>query len=129
MTYTPEHVHLVGSIGLPSVADVFHTCGTLLGRRLQRIPDGEPGGRRLWGVGVASADAAAIASLRSAGFAVRLVQADNGLLDVELMPGRRAGAEELAALVQVAAQLRTLNLRNAGISDAKLASIGSLPQL
>jgi hypothetical protein len=46
VTYTPEHVHLVGSIGLPSVADVFHTCGTLLGRRLQRIPDGEPGGRR-----------------------------------------------------------------------------------
>ena len=23
MTYTPEHVHLVGSIGLPSVADVL----------------------------------------------------------------------------------------------------------
>lgn len=48
MTYTPQHVHFVGSIGLRNVADVFHTCGTLLGRRLQRIPDGEPGGRRLW---------------------------------------------------------------------------------
>ncbi len=48
MTYIPQHVHLVGSIGLPSGADVFHTCGRILGRRLQRIPDGEPGGRRLW---------------------------------------------------------------------------------
>jgi hypothetical protein len=44
----PEHVHLVGSVGLPSVEDVFRTCGRSLGRRLQRIPDGEPGGRRLW---------------------------------------------------------------------------------
>lgn len=48
MTYIPQHVHLVGSIGLPSGADVFRTCGRVLGRRLQRIPDGEPGGRRLW---------------------------------------------------------------------------------
>lgn len=48
MAYVPEHVHLVGSIGLPSGTDVFHTCGRMLGRRLKRIPDGEPGGRRLW---------------------------------------------------------------------------------
>ena len=41
-------VHFVGSIGLDTVQDVFHTCGTLLGERLERIPDGEPGGRRLW---------------------------------------------------------------------------------
>ena len=45
MTYIPEHVQLVGSVGLASVADVFRTCGTLLGRRLQRMPNGEPGGR------------------------------------------------------------------------------------
>ena len=44
----PSHVHLVGSIGLDTVEDVFRVCGTLLGERLQRIPDGEPGGRRLW---------------------------------------------------------------------------------
>ena len=44
----PRHVHLVGSIGLDTVQDVFHVCGRLLGDRLQRIPDGEPGGRRLW---------------------------------------------------------------------------------
>ncbi len=44
----PERVHLVGSIGLDSVDEVFRTAGRLLGRRLRRIPDGEPGGRRLW---------------------------------------------------------------------------------
>lgn len=47
-TQTPEHVHLVGSIALDSVEEVFRTAGTLLGRRLKRCPDGEPGGRRLW---------------------------------------------------------------------------------
>lgn len=43
-----RNVHLVGSIGLDTVEEVFHMCGRLLGDRLQRIPDGEPGGRRLW---------------------------------------------------------------------------------
>jgi hypothetical protein len=45
---TPTKVHLVGSIALDTVDDVFRTAGRTLGRRLQRIPDGEPGGRRLW---------------------------------------------------------------------------------
>ena len=44
----PNKVHLVGSIALDSVEDVFRTAGSLLGRRLRRIPDGEPGGRRIW---------------------------------------------------------------------------------
>jgi len=46
--FVPEKVHLVGSIALDSVEEVFRTTGKLLGRRLQRVPDGEPGGRRLW---------------------------------------------------------------------------------
>jgi hypothetical protein len=44
----PDSVYFVGSIALDSVAEVFRVCGTTLGRRLKRIPDGEPGGRRLW---------------------------------------------------------------------------------
>src|SRR5579872_7512342 len=44
----PERVHLVGSVALDSVEEVFRTVGTVLGRRLRRVPDGEPGGRRLW---------------------------------------------------------------------------------
>jgi len=41
-------VHLVGSIGLDTVDEVFHTVGNLLGPHLRRIPDGEVGGRKLW---------------------------------------------------------------------------------
>lgn len=44
----PRHTHLVGSVGLDSVEEVFATAGRLLGARLKRIPDGEPGGRRVW---------------------------------------------------------------------------------
>lgn len=46
--FTPERVHLVGSIGLGSVEEIFRTVGRRLGRRLKRVPDGEIGGRRLW---------------------------------------------------------------------------------
>jgi hypothetical protein len=40
--------HLVGSIGLDTVEDVFRTVGALLGPYLRRVPDGEVGGRKLW---------------------------------------------------------------------------------
>jgi hypothetical protein len=43
-----QHVHLVGSIGLDTVPDIFRATGSILGRRLKRVPDGEPGPRRLW---------------------------------------------------------------------------------
>ncbi|HLH26149.1 MAG TPA: hypothetical protein VK066_26830 [Chloroflexota bacterium] len=41
-------VHLVGSVGLDTVEEVFETAGKLLGPYLKRVPDGEVGGRRLW---------------------------------------------------------------------------------
>jgi methionine synthase II (cobalamin-independent) len=44
----PRHVHLVGAIGLDTVPETYETLGRLLGERLQRVPDGEPGGRRMW---------------------------------------------------------------------------------
>jgi hypothetical protein len=47
-TAIPQHVHLVGSVGLDNVPEVFRTLGRTLGRRLRRVPDGEVGGRRLW---------------------------------------------------------------------------------
>ncbi|MDA9412082.1 hypothetical protein [Bradyrhizobium sp. CCBAU 45384] len=43
-----HHVHLVGSVGLDTAEDVFSRVGRALGRRLDRVPDGEPGPRRLW---------------------------------------------------------------------------------
>jgi hypothetical protein len=47
-TKTPDSVHLVGSIGLDTVEEVFAVVGKLLGPYLRRVPDGEVGGRRLW---------------------------------------------------------------------------------
>jgi len=44
----PCCVHLVGSIGLDTVEDVFRTTGEVLGPYLRRVPDGEVGGRKLW---------------------------------------------------------------------------------
>jgi methionine synthase II (cobalamin-independent) len=44
----PDKVHFVGSIALDRVDEVFRTLGPALGNRLRRVPDGEPGGRRLW---------------------------------------------------------------------------------
>lgn len=44
----PGRIHFVGSIGLDSVEDVFRAVGSRYGARLARIPDGEPGPRRLW---------------------------------------------------------------------------------
>ena len=43
-----RYVHLVGSIGLNTVEEVFENTGRLLGPALKRVPDGEVGGRRLW---------------------------------------------------------------------------------
>lgn len=45
---SPTGVHLVGSIGLDTVEEVFRTVGRTLGPYLRRAPDGEVGGRKLW---------------------------------------------------------------------------------
>jgi len=42
------YVHLVGSVALDTSEEVFAAAGQLLGPHLKRVPDGEPGGRRLW---------------------------------------------------------------------------------
>lgn len=41
-------VHFVGSVALDSPEEVFAVIGPALGPHLKRVPDGEPGGRRLW---------------------------------------------------------------------------------
>jgi len=43
-----DGVHMVGAINLESVEDVFTKVPTALGARLKRLPDGEPGSRRLF---------------------------------------------------------------------------------
>ena len=48
MAVVHDHAYLVGSMALPSVKEVFRMTGDLLGSRLNRVPDGEPGGRNLF---------------------------------------------------------------------------------
>ncbi len=48
MSVLPDKIHLVGSIGLDNAQEVFRTVGKAFGNRLKRMPDGEPGPRRLW---------------------------------------------------------------------------------
>jgi hypothetical protein len=43
-----NNVHFVGSVALDSPDEVFATIGQHCGQYLKRVPDGEPGGRRLW---------------------------------------------------------------------------------
>jgi methionine synthase II (cobalamin-independent) len=42
------NVHFVGSVALDTPEEVFATIGQYCAPYLKRIPDGEPGGRRLW---------------------------------------------------------------------------------
>ena len=43
-----RHVHFVGSVALDTPEEVFAAIGQHCGPYLRRVPDGEPGGRRLW---------------------------------------------------------------------------------
>src|SRR5919205_2746451 len=42
------NVHFVGSVALDTPDEVFAAIGQHCGPYLKRVPDGEPGGRRLW---------------------------------------------------------------------------------
>ncbi|MGH2468601.1 MAG: hypothetical protein ACRDGF_00895 [Chloroflexota bacterium] len=42
------NVHFVGSVALDTPEEVFAAIGRHCGPHLKRVPDGEPGGRRLW---------------------------------------------------------------------------------
>jgi hypothetical protein len=42
------NVHFVGSVGLDTPEEVFAAIGQYCGEFLKRVPDGEPGGRRMW---------------------------------------------------------------------------------
>jgi len=43
-----RNIYLVGSVPLPSTAEVFETVGTAFGARIRQIPDGEVGERSDW---------------------------------------------------------------------------------
>ncbi|MEM7112031.1 MAG: hypothetical protein AAF614_06335 [Chloroflexota bacterium] len=48
MMKNPKHIHLVGSMNLPSAEMAMSLAASKLGNALLRLPDGEPGPRRGW---------------------------------------------------------------------------------
>ena len=44
----PRGVHLTGSVPLADAEEVFRAVGSILGYRVRRVPDGEPGKRPGW---------------------------------------------------------------------------------
>jgi uncharacterized membrane protein len=75
-----------------------------------------------------SADPKLVADLTAAGLLARQVsQADARLIVSVASPGTPLEAPALAALAAAAAQIVDLNLANADLDDAELASIGALP--
>jgi methionine synthase II (cobalamin-independent) len=43
-----RHIHLVGTVNLPTAGEVLDKAGAIMGNDLLRLPDGEPGPRRAW---------------------------------------------------------------------------------
>ena len=86
-----QHVHFVGSIALDTVDDVFKTCGRALGRRLKRLPDGEPGGRQLW-------ISWQIPLLRASPYLKPVSHDPNQLTPLELAPGVKPEAVHFGEL-------------------------------
>ena len=76
----------------------------------------------------ATADARLVAELTNAGLLVRQVSQSDARLVVSVSsPGAALDAPTIAALADAASAIVDLNLANADLDDAELASIGALP--
>ena len=75
------------------------------------------------------ADAAAVNALESNGFVVRAVAKGNPLVVVDFTARRKLGDADLEALAKIGKQIHALNLRNAGLTDAQLATVGKFENL
>ena len=78
---------------------------------------------------VAAADAAAVEALKTSGFIVRPIDRTSNLLAVDFAALRDLTAADWPRLAKIAPQIRTLNLRSAGVSDADLKTIASFASL
>ena len=78
---------------------------------------------------VAPADPAAIAALEAAGFTVRPIAEASHLLDVDFTARRTLEDADLVALAALGPQIRALNLRDAGVTDAQLEMVAGFEHL
>ncbi len=78
---------------------------------------------------VNKADARAVRDLENAGFVVRPVSAESNLVDINLYGRKALTDQDVANLGKLKDQIHTLNLRDAGVSDAQLKVVGQMPNL
>lgn len=80
-------------------------------------------------IDVPPADASAVTELESNGFVVRAIAVDSPLVQVDYTASRPIADEDMDRLAKIGPQIRSLNLRNAGVTDAHLATIGTFRHL
>ena len=91
---------------------------------------GAPAGGKIAPLPVVPAgDAAAIAALEKNGFVVRRMAANSNLVAVNFTAPRTVNAADLANLAKLSPQIRTLNLRRSGLTDAQLQGFASFTNL
>jgi cytochrome b561 len=78
---------------------------------------------------VAKADSQAVMQLAESGFIIRKVSRSSELLVVDFRGRGQIGDAAWAALARIAAQTRSLNLYNAGVTDANLSSLSEFVNL
>jgi hypothetical protein len=80
-------------------------------------------------VDVPMPDAGVADALESKGFVVRAIAAGSPLVQVDYTANRPVTDDDLAVLAKLSRQTYTLNLRNAGVSDAQLATLARFENL
>jgi hypothetical protein len=80
-------------------------------------------------VDVPMPDAGVADALETKGFVVRAIAAGSPLVHIDYTANRPVTDEDLAVLAKLSRQIYTLNLRNAGLSDAQLAILGRFENL
>jgi hypothetical protein len=80
-------------------------------------------------VDVPRPDPALLDALEARGFVVRAIAADSPLVQIDYTASRRISDADLAELNRIGRQIYTLNLRDSGITDAQLDTIGRFENL
>lgn len=78
---------------------------------------------------VAKADPQAVAALERTGFVVRPVTRTSNLVNVDFAALRKLTPADFEALKKIGPQIRSLNLRGAGVTDADLKTIAGFANL
>ena len=78
---------------------------------------------------LAPADPGAVNALESSGFVVRPIAKDNPLVQVDYTAHRNLTDADMAALARIGPQIYSLNLRDAGMVDRQLETIGKFQNL